>query len=60
MTTRVITPDGAEPLVRVSVYMYPAQRQRLREQASRRGMAMSEYLKWLIDREHRGFEEEGP
>lgn len=58
VATYVRTPDGPEPLVRVSVYMYPAQRQRLREQAARRGLAMSEYLKQLIDRELRGFREE--
>lgn len=52
-------PDGPEPLVKLTVYMYPSQRQRLREQAARRGMAMSEYIKFLIDREHRGFLEEG-
>lgn len=51
--------DPTEPLVKVAVYMYPAQRQRLREQASRRGMAMSEYVKYLVDREHRGFRETG-
>lgn len=42
------------PLVSVKVYMHPAQRQRLREQAARRGVSMSEYLKRLIDRECRG------
>lgn len=57
MATHVSTPDSTEPLVKVAVYMYPAQRQRLREQAARRGMAMSEYVKFLIDREHRGFQE---
>jgi hypothetical protein len=53
---KISTPSSnpVEPLVGVRVYMYPAQRQRLREQAVRRGMAMSEYLKWLIDRDHRG------
>ncbi|WP_277350690.1 hypothetical protein [Streptomyces composti] len=38
--------------------MYPSQRQLLREQAARRGMAMSEYIKFLVDRDRRGFLEE--
>lgn len=55
MATTLKGPDGPEPLVKLSVYLYPTQRQQLREQAARRGMAMSEYIKHLIDREHRGF-----
>jgi len=54
MSTYVKSPDPVEPLVKVAVYMYPTERQRVREQASRRGMAMSEYIKFLIERDHRG------
>ena len=46
--------DPTEPLVKVAVYMYATERQQVREQASRRGMAMSEYVKWLIDQDRRG------
>jgi hypothetical protein len=35
--------------------MYAQQRQLLREQAARRGMSMSEYIKYLIDRDRSGF-----
>jgi len=55
MATQVKSLDPTEPLVRVVTYMYPKQRQMLREQASRHGMAMSEYLKHLIERENRSF-----
>jgi hypothetical protein len=58
MASVVQGPDGPEPLVKLSVYMYPSQRQLLREQAARRGMAMSEYIKFLVDRDRRGFLEE--
>jgi len=54
MATYVKSPGTAEPLVKLAVYMYPMERQRVREQASRRGMAMSEYIKFLIERDHRG------
>lgn len=59
MATVVKSLDPSEPLVRVVTYMYPKDRQRVREQASRRGMAMSEYVKWLVDRDCRGLFEEG-
>lgn len=59
MASYLKSPDPTEPLVGVRVYMYPRQRQMLREQASRRGMAMSEYLKWLIEKENRSFPEAG-
>lgn len=58
MATALRGPDGPEPLVKLSVYLYPTQRQQLREQAARRGMAMSEYIKFLIDKDHRGFREQ--
>lgn len=54
MVTQVISPNPSEPLVKVHVYMYPKERQTVREQASRRGMAMSEYVKWLIEQDRRG------
>ncbi|MFJ2650888.1 hypothetical protein ACIO1C_29735 [Streptomyces sp. NPDC087420] len=59
MATRLKTPDTPAPLVKFTVYMYPMQRQTLREQAARRGMAMSEYIKFLIDKDQRGFLEQG-
>jgi hypothetical protein len=59
MATTLKGLDGPESLVKLSVYMYPTQRQQLREQASRRGMAMSEYIKFLIDRDRSGFLEAG-
>lgn len=59
MATRVQTPAGPAQLVKFTVYLYPAQRQTLREQAARRGMAMSEYVKYLVDKDRRGFLEEG-
>jgi hypothetical protein len=40
--------DRPEPLVKLSVYMYAKERQALREQAASKGMAMSEYVKWLV------------
>lgn len=46
-------PDSAEPLVKVSVYMYAKDRQALREQAAKRGMAMSEYVKHLVAKDRR-------
>lgn len=58
MATVLKGPEGPEPLVKLSVYMYAQQRQQLREQAARRGMAMSEYIKFLIDRDQRGFLEQ--
>lgn len=58
MATVVRSPEGPEPLKKFTVYMYPSQRQQLREQAARRGMAMSEYIKFLIDRDRRGFLEQ--
>jgi hypothetical protein len=54
MVTQVVSPNPSEPLVKVHVYMYPKERQAVREQASRRGMAMSEYVKWLINQDRRG------
>jgi hypothetical protein len=54
MGTYVRSVDPTEPLVKVAVYMYAIERQQVREQASRRGMAMSEYVKWLIDQDRRG------
>lgn len=54
MATEIRTADDLEPLVRVAVYMYPKERQTIREQASRRGMAMSEYFKWLVEQDRRG------
>ncbi len=49
-------PDPTEPLRQVTIYMYAKDRQALREQAARRGMAMSEYVKHLIAKDR----EEGP
>lgn len=46
---RIEIPIETEPLVRVVTYMYPRQRQALRVLAAKHGMAMSEYLKHLID-----------
>lgn len=57
MATQVSWSAEGSSLVSVKVYMHPAQRQRLREQAARRGVAMSEYIKILIDEAHRGFGE---
>lgn len=54
MATYVKSLDPTEPLVKVAVYMYATERQQVREQASRRGMAMSEYVKWLIEQDRRG------
>lgn len=54
MGTYVRSVDPTEPLVKVAVYMYAKERQQVREQASHRGMAMSEYVKWLIDQDRRG------
>jgi hypothetical protein len=47
----IVVPDRSEPLVKLTVYMYAKERQTLREQAAHRGMAMSEYVKWLIARD---------
>lgn len=55
MRIQTSTPNPVEPLVAVRVYMYPRQRQMLREQAGRQGMAMSEYLKFLIEEKNRSF-----
>lgn len=55
MAVAVKGPEGPEPLVKLTVYMYPKQRQILREQAARRGMAMSEYIKFLVNRDRSGF-----
>lgn len=52
----VTSPEQSEPLVKLTVYMYPKERQSLREQAARRGMAMSEYVKYLVTRDR----QEGP
>jgi hypothetical protein len=54
MASYVKSPDPAEPLVGVRVYMYAKERQAVREQAAHRGMAMSEYIKWLINQDRRG------
>lgn len=54
MATYVKTPDRPVSLVKVTVYMYAQERQAVREQAARRGMAMSEYLKWLVNQDRRG------
>ncbi len=48
------SPDRPEPLVKVTVYMYAKERQTLREQAARRGMAMSEYFKYLAAQDRQG------
>lgn len=47
----VTVEDTSQPLVKVQVYMYPAQRQQVRERAARRGMSMSEYLKFLVEQD---------
>lgn len=47
---RIEIPIETEPLVRVPVYMYARQRQALRVLAARKGMAMSEYIKYLIEK----------
>lgn len=47
-------PDPSEPLVRVTTYMYPQERQNLRELAAAHGMSMSEYMKHLIAEARRG------
>lgn len=49
-------PDRPEPLVKLTVYMYAKERQTLREQAARHGMAMSEYVKYLVAKDR----QEGP
>jgi hypothetical protein len=49
----VKSPDAPEPLLKVTVYMYAKDRQALREQAARRGMAMSEYVKHLVAKDRR-------
>lgn len=49
--TYVRAPQPAEPLVKFTVYMHAAQKRRLREQAARLDMSMSEYLKFLIDQD---------
>lgn len=54
MATYVKAPDRPVSLVKVTVYMYAKERQAVREQAARRGMAMSEYLKWLVNQDRRG------
>ena len=54
MVAQVVTSNPAEPLVKVQVYMYAKERQTVREQAAHRGMAMSEYIKWLIEQDRRG------
>lgn len=51
---RIEVPIETEPLVRVVTYMYPRQRQALRVLAAKQGMAMSEYLKHLIDEASKG------
>lgn len=59
MATVVMNASGdPEPLVKLTVYLHARQRQVLREQAARRGMAMSEYVKFLVDRDRSGFLEE--
>lgn len=47
------SPDKPRPLVKVTVYMYAEERQTLREQAARHGMAMSEYVKYLAAKDRR-------
>lgn len=54
MATELKWSGSGSSLVKVQVYLHPVQRQRLREQAARRGVSMSEYIKQLIDRDHRG------
>lgn len=51
---KIRLPELGEPLVRVTTYMYPQERQTLRELAAAHGMSMSEYIKHLIAEAKRG------
>lgn len=59
MATSVQTSNTGTSLVKVQVYLHPEQRQLLREMASRRGLSMSEYVKQLVARDRRDFEQAG-
>lgn len=59
MATKVYASVAGSSLVKVQVYVTPAQRQLVREQAARRGVSMSEYLKRLVHRDNRSFGELG-
>lgn len=53
MTTKSYVSVAGSSLVSVKVYLTESQRQLLREQAARRGVSMSEYVKQLVDNDRR-------